>query len=107
MSPVEFLGLEFRVFLALLAATLAYRMLTGRISLGGVLADSTRGQAVSPERVQLLISTIAVGARIVGQVAHGGDVLPDVTPQELAVFGASSGVYMSVKAAKMWLLKKV
>jgi hypothetical protein len=107
MSPVEILGLEFRGFLALLAATLAYRMLTRRISLGGLFADKVRDQDVSPERVQLLITTIAVGARIVGQAAHGSNVLPEVSPAELAVFGASSGIYMSVKAAKSWLLKKI
>jgi len=107
MSPVEILGFEFRGFLALLAATLAYRMLTGRLSLHGLFADKTRGQDVSPERVQLLISTLAISARMVGQAVHGGNALPQVSTQDLAVFGASSGVYMSVKAAKMWLLKTV
>ncbi|WP_263380121.1 hypothetical protein [Granulicella paludicola] len=107
MSPAVILGLEFRGFLALLAATFAYRMLTGRLSLAGLFADKTRNQPVSPERVQLLISTIAVSARIVGQAAHGSTVFPTVSTQELVVFGASSGVYMSVKAAKMWLLKTI
>jgi hypothetical protein len=107
MSPAEILGLEFRGFLALLATLLVYRMLTGQLSLSGLFADPTRNQAVSPERVQLLISTVALSARIVGQAAHGSHVLPQVSTQELVVFGASSGVYVAVKAAKMWLLKTI
>jgi hypothetical protein len=106
MTPVHILHLEVQWFLLLLAATFAYRMLTRRIPLNGLLSNTADGQQVSPERVQLLIATMAISAQYLGQVAHGnGTTLPDVNAQWLTMFGASSGVYASVKAARMWLGK--
>jgi len=55
MTPVHILHLEVQWFLLLLAATFAYRMLTRRIPLNGLLSNTADGQQVSPERVQLLI----------------------------------------------------
>jgi hypothetical protein len=90
-------------FLVLLAIILVSRMLTGGISLNGLLGRKDGTSNVSPERVQLLIATLALSAKYVGQVAHAtGNALPPVSQQWLYVFGASSGIYASVKAVTLW-----
>jgi hypothetical protein len=110
MSDVRLLCLEMRGFLFLLVAMLAYRMLTRQINLGGLFARKTSEGAVSPERVQLLLATIAVSAGILSGALHSTNgALPDVSKQWLAVFGSSSGLYVSVKAfttlkSKFWKL---
>ncbi len=103
MRIAHILGLEARGFLLLLAAMLAVKMLTRQINLGGLLAKDGESSGVSPERVQLLMTTIFLSAKYVSEVAHNtSGALPDVTPQWLAVFGGSGGVYASVKALRMW-----
>ncbi len=88
----------------MLAALLAVKMLTGSISVGGLLARKDGDQGVSPERIQLLLATLALGAKYIGSVAHGTDVhmMPDVSNQWLYLFGGSGGIYASVKALAMW-----
>jgi hypothetical protein len=108
MTAVQILQMEVQWFLLLLAATLGYRMLTRRIPLNGLLANKADGQQVSPERVQLLLATMALSAQYLGQVAHGnGATLPDVSANWLIVFGTSSGLYAATKAARIWLRKIV
>src|ERR1700753_2844539 len=99
MNPVALLRWEGKGFLALLAITIVYRMLTGEINLNGLLQRKDGKGDVSPERVQLLIATLALSAKYVGEVAHStSGALPDISPQWLYAFGASSGIYASVKA---------
>ena len=99
MNPIDILRLEGNGFLVLLAAILIYRMLTRQISLGGLLARKDGSGGVSPERVQLLLATLALSVKYVGDVVHSTNgVLPDVSAQWLYVFGGSSGIYASVKA---------
>jgi hypothetical protein len=100
------LGLEARCFLIALAATLAYKMLTRRICLSGLLARGEPGSDVSPERVQLLMTTLVLGAKYITEVSQStAGALPDVDKDWLAVFAGSSGVYASVKAALLWRKK--
>jgi hypothetical protein len=55
---------------------------------------------VSPERVQLLVLTIAAGMAYINQVAAGdGATLPDVPNNWLYLFGGSSSLYA---AGKLW-----
>lgn len=103
MDPIHILRVEVRLFLLSLAALLAYRMLTRKVVVDGLLRDRTKGQAVSPERVQLLLATLALSAQYVAQVAHGsGTALPDVSSVWLGIFGASGGIYAAVKSARLW-----
>lgn len=96
---IHILRLESLGFLCLLAATLVFRMLTGRINLNRLLARKDGSVGVSPERVQLLVATLALSTKYMGDVIHGANgALPDVSAQWLYVFGASSGIYASVKA---------
>ena len=92
------------LFLLLLVATLAYRMLTRKISLEGLLKDGPDASGVSPERVQLLLATLAVSGKFLGGTVHSAHgTMPDVSPQWLVIFGASGGVYATVKALKTLL----
>lgn len=105
MEPIRILRWEGLVFVLALSALMVWRMLTREISLSGLLGDGTgdgtgHGQ-VSPERVQLLVMTIAVSFKVLGSALHGsGSSLPEVSPLTLGMFGASSGVYAAVKALK-------
>jgi hypothetical protein len=90
-------------FLCVLAAMLVYRALTGRLILTGLLRGKPGSNAISPERVQLLIATLAVSTMYLSRVIHGnGTVMPDVSTSTLAVFGGSGGIYAAVKATKFW-----
>jgi hypothetical protein len=108
MNPISILGLETRGFLYLLAALLAYRLLTRQINLNGLLSRKGETTAVSPERVQLLLATLALSAKFLGDVAHTTNgKMPDITPQWLLIFGGSSGIYASIKAITMLKIKKI
>jgi hypothetical protein len=99
VNPIHLLQLEMRGFLILLAAIVAFKMLTGRIHLSGLLARKQDGGQVSPERIQLLLATMAMGAKYLSSVLHASNgAMPDVSPNWLYVFGGSSGIYASVKA---------
>jgi hypothetical protein len=100
MNPIEqLLRWEGLGFLGLLAALIAFRLLSGKINLKGLLASKNGGPEVSPERVQLLLATLAMCMSYLGKALHGtGNSLPDISPQMLYVFAGSSTLYASVKA---------
>jgi hypothetical protein len=99
MDPITILRWEGQGFLVLLAVILVYRMLTGGINLTGLLRRKDSDGGVSPERIQLLLATLALSAKYLGEVAHAtGGAMPDINSQWLYVFGASSGIYASLKA---------
>lgn len=100
MTLSKMLLWEGTAFLYLLAATVAYRLVTRQIRIGGLLARPGNKSGASPERVQLLVATLALCVRYAMQVAHNttGN-LPDVDKQWLYLFGGSSGIYATVKAA--------
>lgn len=106
MNPVHLMQLEFEGFFAALVLTIVYRMLTRRISMNGLFANKETGQLVSPERVQLFVTTLAVSGRYLGEVLHNtSGVMPDVDASMLSVFGASGSVYAGVKGFKMYAMK--
>jgi hypothetical protein len=107
MDPVRMLHWEMFGFLWLFVALLVYRMLTRQINMAGLLRDDVDGKHVSPERVQLLIATLAVSARIFQEAWHGtGNSMPDISAQWLGLFGASGGVYASVKGFRVFRSKQ-
>ena len=102
MDPIRVLRWEGLAFLSALAFLLVYRMLTRQINLRGLLGDGSHGGAVSPERVQLLVTTIAVSCNILRAALHGTtNAMPEINTATLSVFGASSFTYVGVKAFKM------
>ena len=99
MSIARALHLELVAFLFALTAVVVFQMLTGRINVRGLLTPKDGSSRTSPERIQLLIATIAAGAQYLGELGHttsGG--LPDVGNNWLYVMGGSSGIYLLRKA---------
>ena len=77
-------------------------MLTRQINLAGLLGDGRDDGGVSPERVQLLVTTIAVSFNILRMALHGTvNALPEISTATLSIFGASSFAYVGIKAFKM------
>jgi len=93
---------EVTLFLAALIGVVAFQLMTGRINTRKLLSAKTgnaRG-GISPERVQLLISTLAAAAYYVMQVsgsARSGQ-LPDIPATWPAAIGGSNLIYLAGKA---------
>jgi hypothetical protein len=99
MDPIHILQFEVKAFLFSMTAILGFKMLTRRIGLNGLLLRKQDNGQVSPERIQLLLATIAMSAKYISETVHGSSgVMPDVSPGWLYLFGVSSGIYVSVKA---------
>jgi hypothetical protein len=83
------------VICGLLACLVAFRLLTGEINTEGLLRDKSTG-GLSPGRVQLLASTVAIVAslllRIDEMVVHNRIILPSWTP--VLAYGGSQFVYL-------------
>lgn len=103
MPITRILHLELLGFLYGLAGIVAYQMLTGRINLKGLFQRKDGSAQTSPERIQLLLATIAAAANYLGEVAKSpGGTMPDVSNQWLYLMGGSSGIYALRKAWKTW-----
>ena len=92
-------------FIAALAAIVAYRLLTGGINVTNLLGRKGASTApVSPERVQLLISTLVAGAMYLSEAIdlRGLHRMPDVSTSTLALVGASHGTYLLSKAMALY-----
>jgi hypothetical protein len=102
MNPVRILCWEGLGFLFALTALLSYRMLIRQINLSGLLGDGSQDGSVSPERVQLLVTMIAVSCTILRAALHGTtNALPEISPATLSILGASSFAYVGIKGFKM------
>lgn len=96
MRPEQAFAAILIAWLSALALLIVYRVLTGKIALGGLLTMD--GKRFSPERLQLLACTIA------GLAAYASDALaeqkmPDLPSGALALFAASHAVYLGGKVA--------
>jgi hypothetical protein len=99
-----------RILLGALTAVVAHQLITGRINTKG-LFHGRRGdgsQYFSPERVQLLMITLAGAARYLSLVmAHPACApgqtcsLPDFPTEWLQMVGGSHAVYLTRKAYSM------
>jgi hypothetical protein len=83
--------------LTALAATVAYRLLTGRINTAGLLRDKVSGRAISPGRLQLLVVTLVVAVYFVAQVVEIRR-LPVVPREFMLGLGGSHLIYLGGKA---------
>ena len=110
MSILRVLHYELSGFLFALAIVVAFQIITRRINLAGVLSqkDPDNPNQTSPERVQLLLTTIAASATYLGEVAKNTDstMMPDVSNQWLYLLGGSSTIYMLRKAWTSWNIKQ-
>ncbi|MFC5862841.1 hypothetical protein ACFPT7_11105 [Acidicapsa dinghuensis] len=107
MTPSRLLILEMQGFLFLMMATIAWKILTRRIPLSGLLMHKDSGGNLSPGRVQLLLATITACGSYLAEVAKSTDgKLPDVSANWLYVLGGSSSIYVLEKAWSMWSNRK-
>jgi len=84
------------------------RARTGRINAKGLLVSKTGPAAVRPERVQLLLTTIALSAKYLSDVSQARDGnFPSLDSTWYYVFGSSSAVYLSRKIYERYLQSKL
>lgn len=107
MSVADILNLEVIAFIAGVGAALIFKCLTGQINLRGVLVHKDGSERVSPERVQLLIATIAAAGSYLSQVSGSStNVMPDISTSWLYLLSGSSGIYALGKAYATWKMGK-
>lgn len=91
---------EVILFVGGLAAIVGYKLMTGQINtrylLYGTRPDGTR--YFSPERVQLLVATLAVAGQYLLTASHASGSLPKLPGGTLELLGLSNSVYLSGKA---------
>jgi hypothetical protein len=98
MSAAHALELIARVFVYGLVLIVGWKLLTGRINLRGLLAGKSRPSQISPERVQLLVSTIVLALQYArGMGVASADTLPKVGPGSLYLLAASGVIYTARK----------
>ncbi len=89
--------LEIWFWLGGLLAIVLFQMLTRRINLRRLLAAKGQDNPISPERVQLLVFTLAGALGYFLQVAKDHTAFPDVPPQLLLILGGSNVLYLTSK----------
>jgi hypothetical protein len=91
---INFILLELWIALGSLAAVVAYRLLTGRINIRGLLNDKSTGK-IDPGRVQLLVTTLMVAAAYLAPPGGFADIRTQVGVGSL--LGASNFFYLIQK----------
>lgn len=95
LSPARIMHFEAVAFLFALAAVVGFRLLTGQINLQGLLRRKDLSGQTSPERIQLLLATLAAASRYLTLVAQAPPgTLPDMDPNWIYLMGGSSGIYV-------------
>lgn len=94
------------VFLTALAAAVVIKILTGSISLDGLLTGDRRDGTgyFSVGRTQLLVFTAIAAISYIRRVisAPAGASLPDIPAGTLAMIGGSQLFYLAGKARALW-----
>jgi len=107
MAISQVLHYELLVFLYALAAVVAYQLLTGKINTQGLLQQKDGSGETSPERVQLLLATIAAAAHYLSEAMKStGGQLPDISNEWLYLMGGSSALYILRKSWVTWNSKR-
>ncbi len=103
MSLVRILHYELLGFLYVLGGVLVFQLLTRRINLQGLIFRKDGSGSISPERIQLLVVTLATCVRYIGQVSTTTKAaLPDMDPGWLYLMGGSNGIYLVRKGWTFW-----
>lgn len=85
---------EIGLFLLAMFAMVAVQILTGQISTKGLLMKKEGDRSFSPERVQLLLTTVAAAFEYVSQVLKDPTHFPEVSQNWLLLFGGSHALYL-------------
>jgi hypothetical protein len=103
MPITRVLNFELMGFLYGLAAIVLYQMLTGQINVTGLISRKDGSNQTSPERIQLLLATLAASATYLGEVAKNTSAtMPDIGHSWIYVMGGSSTIYALRKAWSTW-----
>jgi hypothetical protein len=73
------------------------QLLTGQIHSRGLLMRKEGDRSFSPERVQLLLATLATGFHYLSQVLKDPTHLPEVPQSWLLLFGGSHALYIGLR----------
>jgi hypothetical protein len=85
---------EVLLFLLLLFGVVAVQLLTGQINTRRLLAKKEGDGSFSPERVQLLLATIAAAFGYLSQVLKEPTQFPQVPRSWLVLLGGSHTLYL-------------
>ena len=85
---------EVLLFLLALFGIVAVQLLTGQIETKKLLAKKEGDGSFSPERVQLLLATIAAAFGYLSQVLKDPTQFPQVPQSWLVLFGGSHTLYL-------------
>lgn len=102
MDPASIMNFSVWVFVGGLGFLVAFQMLTGTINTRGMLNDKRSGR-FSPERLQLLVFTLAGAGYYVQLAAEQENTLemPPVPDELLILVGASHSLYLGGKTFSM------
>lgn len=98
---------EIWIFLTVLAAVIAYQLLTGMINTRGLLRDKMTGRALSPGRLQLLIATTG-GALYYLLLMFSNEKpgeFPEIPSALVMILGGSNAFYLGGKLSALLRLK--
>ncbi|HVO80415.1 MAG TPA: hypothetical protein VMT28_06780 [Terriglobales bacterium] len=85
---------EVALFLLAMFGIVAVQVVTGHISMKGLLMKKEGDRSFSPERVQLLLATLAAAFQYVSQVLKDPTHLPAVSRDWILLLGGSHALYL-------------
>ena len=103
ITPAKLAYWEGMVLLGGFCAVIAWKLLTGSISLAYLFTGDQRDGSVrfSPGRVQILIFTVFIAMNYVFQVMQHPSGFPEIPQSWLAVLGGSHVTYLGGKTQAM------
>jgi len=105
MSLIALLHWEAVTFVYSFAFIVAYGLLTSRINTKGLFLDKSGSGGIRPERVQLLIATIALATKYISDVSSAGRTsFPPLDSGWLYLFGGSTGTYIARKVYERFVV---
>ena len=94
LGVTELITWEGLAFLLVLFGIVVVQLLTGQISLTGLLMKKEGDRSFSPERVQLLLATLAAASQYLSQVLKDPSQMPRVPNSWLLLYGGSHALYL-------------
>jgi hypothetical protein len=95
-----FTRFEVSIFFSLVLMIVAMRLLTGAITLTGLLASDLEG-GVSGERIQLLVATFGAAGYLLLSTSRADARIELPSSLVLLLFGSSQGIYLLTKLRRL------
>ena len=81
-------------FLIALVGMVIVQILTGQINLAGLFRKKEGDRSFSPERVQLVLVTLATAFQLLSDVAKDPSKFPLLQQSWVTIFGSSHAIYL-------------